>query len=132
MVFNLEQRPKTMLGLNPFYLPPELREELVENLLMRLDGDVEDEDSRAKITYKILTKYRRSFRTAFPCIKQYRHNLMGSVAIEMKPSLWKEFFLGDISKKHSAFFVGRSPRSVWSESKRLSVEMGRDRRRKQQ
>ena len=131
MVINLEQREKTMLALNPFYLPPNLREGLIENLLSRLIGDVEDEDARSRITYKIIAKYRRSLRTAFPCIKQYRHNLMSPVVLEMKPSLWREFYLGDISKKHSTFFVGRSPRSVWGESVMISKEMGRDRRRKQ-
>lgn len=130
MVINLEQKEKTMLALNPFYLPPNLREDLIENLLGRLAGDIEDEDARSRITYKTIAKYRRSLRTAFPCIKQYRHNLMSPVVLEMKPSLWKEFYLGDISKKHSTFFIGRSPKTVWSESVVTSKEMGRDRRRK--
>tara|TARA_Y100000385_G_C12904687_1_gene555761 strand:+ start:38 stop:643 length:606 start_codon:yes stop_codon:yes gene_type:complete len=131
MVINLEQRPNTMLGLNPFYLPPQLRTDLIENLLSRLDDDIENEDARSKITYKMIAKYRRSMRHAFPCIKQYTHKRMGSVAIEMKPSLWREFYLGDISKKFEIFFRGGSPRTVWSDSRRKSIEQGRDRRKKQ-
>ena len=130
MAINLEQRSNTMLGLNPFYLPPELRVDFIENLLSRLDGDIENEDSRSKITYKMIAKYRRSMRHAFPCIKQYRHNLMGAVAIEMKPSLWRKFYLGDVSKKFETFFRGGSVRTVWSDSKRESIEQGRDRRKK--
>jgi len=131
MVINLEQREDTMLGLNPFYLPPELRTDLVEKLIGRLDGDIENEDSRSKITYKIIAKYRRSMRNAFPCIKQYKRNRMSSVVIEMKPSLWREFYLGDMSKKFETFFMGGSPRSIWADSERRSKEQGRDRRKKQ-
>jgi len=131
MVINLEQRVDTMLGLNPFYLPPEQRTDLVENLIGRLDNDIENEDARSKITYKMIAKYRRSMRDAFPCIKQYKHTRMSSIVIEMKPSLWREFYLGDISKKFEAFFMGASPRTVWANSERRSKEQGRDRRKKQ-
>ena len=127
MAINLEQRSNTMLGLNPFYLPPELRKDLIENLISRLDGDIQDEDSRSKITYKMIAKYRRSMRNAFPCIKQYRHNLMGSAVIEVKPSLWREFYLGDVSKKFETFFQGGSPRSIWADSKRKSIEESKKR-----
>ena len=130
MVINLEQRSNTMLGINPFYLAPELRKDLVENLIGRLDDNIENEDARSKITYKIIAKYRRSMRHAFPCIKQYKHNRMGSVAIEMKPSLWREFYLGDISKKFETFFRGGSPRTVWSDSRRISIQQGRNKRKK--
>jgi len=49
MAINLEQRSNTMLGINPFYLPPELRKDLVENLISRLDDDIENQDARSKI-----------------------------------------------------------------------------------
>ena len=116
MVFMLEQKNKTMLGLNPFYLDPEKREKLINIITDNMYGDEEDPDSRASVTYKILNKYRSSYRYAFPCIKQYRHELMGKIVLEMKPSLWKDFYLGSIARKHETLFKGSSVRKIWSDS----------------
>lgn len=130
MVINLEHRRDTMLGLNPFYLGPDQRADFINNLLSRLVGSESDPDSRCRITYAMIAKYRRSFRTAFPCIKQYKFSRMSPIVIEMKPDLWKEFYLGETSKRHELFFRGGSPKRVWSDSKIMSKQMGRDRRRK--
>ena len=130
MIINLEHGEKSMLGLNPFYLPPPLRTDLIEGLLARLQGELDDPDSRSKITYKIIAKYRRSLRNAFPCIKRYQYTRMSPVVLEMPPKLWRDFYLGKTSKLHETFFRGSSPTSVWADSKRTSMEAGKDRRKR--
>tara|TARA_S200002703_G_scaffold24501_1_gene21294 strand:- start:3070 stop:3669 length:600 start_codon:yes stop_codon:yes gene_type:complete len=129
MIINLEHGETSMLGLNPFYLPPPIRTELVEGLLGGLQGEIDDPDSRSKITYKIITKYRRSLRNAFPCIKRYDYTRMSSVVLEMPPKLWKEFYLGKTSKLHETFFSGSSPSGVWADSKRTIMEASRRKRK---
>lgn len=127
MVISLEQEQNHLLGLNPFYLPPLMRENFVNVLLSRLLGDIENPDTRCSISYKMLSKYRSSLGAAFPCIKKYRHERMSPVVIEMKPSLWRDFYLGDISKKHQSLFIGRSPASIWSDSEVEAIKQARSR-----
>lgn len=129
MVIMLEQKANTMLGLNPFYIQPELRTDLIERLLDNLIGNENDPDSRARVTYDILNKYRRRYRNAFPCIKQYQHNRMGKVVLEMKPELWREFYLGDVSKKHETLFRGASVRKIWSDSTNIARTEGSKKRK---
>jgi len=130
MIINLEQGDKSMLGLNPFYLPPPLRRDLVDGLLSRLQGEIDDPDARSKITYKIIAKYRRSLKNTFPCIKRYQYARMSPVVLEMPPKLWEDFYLGKTSKLHETFFRGSSPSSVWSESKRISARSANARKKK--
>lgn len=125
MVILLEQDKDTMLGLNPFYIPPKPREHIVNLLIDKLNNDIEDDAARTKATYRIMTKYRKTFRYAFPCIKRYSHKRMSKVAIEMPPSLWEEFYLGDVSDKQQLLFKKASPKTVWADSRRRAIEEGR-------
>lgn len=125
MVISLEQEENSLLGLNPFYLPPEMRQKLINGIMGRLLGSEEDPDTRASISYKMLSRYRRSLGLAFPCIKRYDHQRMGRIILEMKPSLWERFYLGDISKKHEVFFVGKNVSSIWNESKIQAIKDSR-------
>jgi len=125
MVISLQPEQENLLGLNPFYLPPRLREELINGIMGRLLGEEDDPDTRASISYKIISKYRRSFGVAFPCIKRYTHVRMSPVILEMKPSLWRRFYLEDISKRHEKFFLGRNLTSIWGDSKIKAIEESR-------
>jgi len=116
MVILLQQEQDSMLALNPFYLRPDQREELVTGLQNALIGEPDDPETRARITYKMVAKYRRRWRTAFPCIKRYIHQRMSRVVIGIKPELWNDFYLGDIARRHELFFQGKNARVVWNES----------------
>lgn len=116
LVILLEQASDHILGLNLFYLNPAQRGELFHALQNTMTGYTKDPETRARITYKIIDKYRVKYKTAFPCIKKYLHTRMGNVVVGLKPELWKEFYLGDNSKKHENLFSGRGASTVWSES----------------
>ena len=116
LVILLEQTQDSILALNPFYLRPDQREELVGGLMNALIGEPDDSESRVRITYKIIAKYRRRFRTAFPCIKRYNHDRMSRVVIGLKPDLWREFYLGSVGMKQQMFFIGKNANGVWADS----------------
>lgn len=122
MIVTLEREKKHILGLNPFYLGPKQREVLITRLLDELIGDISNPDSRTKINYSKLDKYRATLGIAFPCIKKYAINRMSAVAIKIRPSLWKKIYLGELSQKHQQFFIGRSPRSVWANSRIAAIK----------
>ncbi len=116
LVILLEQTEDSILALNPFYLRPDQREELVLGLQNALIGQPDDPETRVRITYKMIAKYRRRWRTAFPCIKRYQHQRMSRIVIGLKPDLWKEFYLGDVARRHELFFQGKNANGVWNES----------------
>lgn len=117
MVISLGQETRHLLGVNPFYLGPTMRSTLVDSLLSSLKGDPEDMDTGCNISYELIDKYRSSLYPVFPCIKRYVHARMSKVVLQIKPSLWKEMYLGPVSQKHQSLFLGRSSRSVWAKSR---------------
>lgn len=121
MVITLEREKKHILGLNPFYLGRGQRKTLIERLLNELMGKIENPDARTKINYPKLDKYRASFGIAFPCIKKYEIRRMSPIAIKIKPDLWEKIYLGELSRKHQEFFIGRSARSVWAKSRVIAL-----------
>ena len=125
MIFLLDATADTLLGLNPFYLPPARRKVLINGVMDRLNNDVDDYNARAILTYDVIDKYRNRYKDAFPCIKRYRRDLMGKVALEIKPVLWKEFYLGDVSVLHESLFVGASRKTIWRESLEISRKESR-------
>lgn len=127
MVFVLEQTKGNFLGLNPFYLPPNQRKNLIDTLLENLNNDIEDERARVLVTYDIINTYSRKFKNAFPCLKRYRYNLMSKVVMQMKPSLWEEFYLGEVSIKQESLFKGASPKKIWRDSMIIAEREARKR-----
>jgi hypothetical protein len=117
MVISLEQKQKHFFGINPFYLGPTMRKTLVDGFLNSLSGDPENMDTRCLISYKIVNTYKSSLHTVFPCLKNYVHTRMSPIVLQIKPSLWREMYLGAYSKMHQNMFVGNSSRSVWARSR---------------
>jgi len=125
MVILLDAKPETILALNPFYLPPDRRKKLIDIAIAQLNNDIDDDEARSRIRYDMIKNYRNRYKDAFPCIKQYRRDLMGRVAIEIKPVMWREFYLGDISVLHESLFVGASRRKIWNDSMNISRKESR-------
>lgn len=118
----LDRYPNYIQALNLFYLGPTMRGELLENIINSVEGDPENPDSVARISYNILNRYRSALYPAFPCIKNYRIERISPIMIKIKPSLWKEIYLGETAKEHQSFFLGRNPRSVWAQSRIIALE----------
>lgn len=117
MVITLEKTPTHFLGLNLFYVPPKMREKILNYFMDKaLIGSIDDQNSRVRINYKIIEKYAKPLSPLFPCIKRYNYEKMSSVVLEMKPSLWREFYTGSISQKHQSLFIGRSIKTIWNKS----------------
>ena len=126
-VIMLEQRENTMLGLNLFYLDRVRREKLLDIFVGNLMGDEEDPDTKSRISYKIISRYNKKYKNAFPCIKQYRHNRMGQVVVEVPPKLWRDIYIGNSSYLHERLFRGASVKQIWNESRQKAIEESRKR-----
>ena len=83
--FHLEQN--TFLGLNIHYLPPRYRTIFMERLYSYLNQRTIDENTRFRLTYKLL-KETRKLRYAKPCIRKYDYKWMRSRIINIPAEDW--------------------------------------------
>lgn len=126
-VVMLEQREKTLLGLNLFYLDRVRREKLLDIMIGNLMGDEDDPETKSRVSYKIISRYSQKYKNAFPCIKQYTHRRMGQFVVEVPPKLWREIYIGDSSYLQERMFRGASVKQIWNESRQKAIEESRKR-----
>lgn len=126
-IISLEQREDTILGLNLFYLDRIRREKLLDIMIGNLMGDEDDPDTKARVSYKIISRYSQKYKNAFPCIKQYRHKRMGQFVAEVPPKLWREIFIGNSSYLQERMFRGANVKQIWNESRQKAIEESRKR-----
>ena len=89
-IYTLSVEPKTITGVNLFYLPQRFRKFFLGRVQDRITSD-----GRSLFRYELLKekKYLRAIMS--PAIKQYRINRMGPTALQINPELWGELFTGD-------------------------------------
>ena len=110
LVLILEKYDDGFLGLNLHYLPIKYRVAFLDKLLNYAILDDEDNPTRLRITYDILTASRR-FREFRPCIKRYLFSQIRSKILTIEPQEWEvAIFLP------THLFKGAKPQKVWQES----------------
>jgi hypothetical protein len=110
LVLILEKYDDGFLGLNLHYLPIKYRVAFLDKLLNYAILDDEDNPTRLRITYDILTASRR-FREFRPCIKRYLFSQIRSKILTIEPQEWEvAIFLP------TQLFKGAKPQKVWQES----------------
>jgi hypothetical protein len=110
LVLILEKYDDGFLGLNLHYLPIKYRVAFLDKLLNYAILDDEDNPTRLRITYDILTASRR-FREFRPCIKRYLFGQIRSKILTIEPQEWEvAIFLP------TQLFKGAKPQKVWQES----------------
>jgi hypothetical protein len=110
LVILLEKYNDGFLGLNLHYLPIKYRVAFLDKLLDYAVLDDENNPSRLRITYDILTASRR-FREFRPCIKRYLFDHTKSKILAIEPKEWEvAIFLP------TQLFKGAKPQEVWQES----------------
>ena len=75
------------LGLNLHYLPPKLRMQFFANL-MDIQGSNMDDDSKFKLTYRMLKK-SSNLRYFKPCVKHYLNSQVTSKFAEVPAPEWE-------------------------------------------
>jgi len=119
LIFPFELKEDGWLGINLHYLPPKLRQALLENLMQAFD----DKKNRINITYKFL----QATGTAYaPCIKRYLAGHVRSRLLIIEPEDWKKTIALPFAQ-----FKKASQTQVWKESntKIKSMDSGRKRRK---
>jgi hypothetical protein len=110
LVLILEKYDDGFLGLNLHYLPIKYRVAFLDKLLNYAILDDEDNPTRLRITYDILTASRR-FKEFRPCIKRYLFSQIKSKILTIEPQEWEvAIFLP------TQLFKGAKPQKVWQES----------------
>ena len=110
LVLILEKYDDGFLGLNLHYLPIKYRVAFLDKLLNYAILDDEDNPTRLRITYDILTASRR-FKEFRPCIKRYLFSQIRSKILTIEPQEWEvAIFLP------TQLFKGAKPQKVWQES----------------
>lgn len=112
LVFPFRRIRGGFIGLNMHYLPPIYRARLMDALYDTISDTELDEDTRLRITYKILdasTKYRW-FR---PCVKRYLSSYMQSSLLFIHPMEWNLALFVP-----SEQFKKKKKQVVWAESKK--------------
>lgn len=87
LVIPLEIYPGSFLGLNLHYLPIKYRLAFLDKLLDTAELNKNDEISRVRVTYDILsaTRMYKEFR---PCVKKYLTSHINSKIIAVQPNEW--------------------------------------------
>ena len=110
LVLILEKYEDGFLGLNLHYLPIKYRVAFLDKLLNYAILDDENNPTRLRITYDILTASRR-FKEFKPCIKRYLYSHIKSKILTIEPQEWEvAIFLP------TQLFKGAKPQKVWQES----------------
>ena len=110
LIILLEKYNDGFLGLSLHYLPIKYRVAFLDKLMDYATLDDENNPSRLRITYDILTATKR-FKEFRPCIKRYLFNHVKSQVLAILPHEWEvAVFLP------TQMFKGAKPQQVWQES----------------
>mgnify|MGYP003137168770 FL=1 len=85
-VITLDRTPKTLTGLNLFYLPARLREVILNLYLSRTTSQTIE--GRSTLLYETLKKQKIFYSTIKPAVKQYQVKRMGPIAFRVAPQSW--------------------------------------------
>ncbi len=115
VVFPFELREDGFLGMNLHYLPYNYRAFLMDNLYSLVNNEEADQTTRLQLGnngYNILNKSAK-YRYFKPCIKRYLYENVRSRYMEIPADEWEIALFLPLER-----FVGKTKRSVWSESRK--------------
>lgn len=87
LVFPFRREGDGFYALNLHYLPPQFRAVLMDNLYQLINNFANDETTRLRLTYNILTSTAK-FRYFRPCVKHYLNSQVQSKFIYIAPNEW--------------------------------------------
>ena len=87
LVFPFRREGDGFYALNLHYLPPQFRAILMDNLYQLINNFANDETTRLRLTYNILTSTAK-FRYFRPCVKHYLNSQVQSRFIYIAPNEW--------------------------------------------
>ena len=105
-VYTLGIEGRYVTGLNLFYLPPKVRNVVLNRLKTRVEG--KQSFGRSLMDYEMIKRFPRFEALLKPAIKRYRMDRMGILALEVSNELWDEFFIGDLSDSLQKAFLRKS------------------------
>ena len=114
LIFPVDRAPGGFYGINMHYLPHKLRAKLMDALYDLSNNRRYDEDTRLRLTYKILSgvaKYK-AFR---PTFKRYLSNHVRSRFIEIFSSEWDIALMLPLHR-----FAKASAAKVWADSRKMA------------
>lgn len=88
LVMPLERYNDGFLGLNFHYLPPRIRAGFMDKLLDRAITDDDNNPTRVRMTYDILSASKR-YREFRPCLKKYLYSQIASKILRIQPNEWE-------------------------------------------
>tara|TARA_B100002019_G_scaffold262379_1_gene249746 strand:- start:739 stop:1344 length:606 start_codon:yes stop_codon:yes gene_type:complete len=94
-VICLSRTSETMTGLNLFYLPPRIRERIVDIYLRYVNDD--SVKGRSTLLFDVIKRQKVIYSAIKPAIKQYQIRRMGPIAFRIAPRYWKELYLEEPS-----------------------------------
>lgn len=122
MIFVLEVRTDSLLGINMHYLPYNLRLRLFNRLIELLSDDNMDENTRLRLSYRAI-KTAAKFEPALSLIREYKAKYIRSQLLEVQPQDWEIAMFLPTATFHKA---GRQ--TVWGKTRQQIIEARRKRR----
>lgn len=113
LVIPLQRYSDGFLGLNLHYIRPKDRLILLKQLSQFATGALDDERTRLRLSYPILTAMHHAYR-ATPCIKRYLAGHIQSRIIEIPTNEWDIAAALPLHQFTSKDMV--TPQDVWEES----------------
>lgn len=88
LIFVLEVRGGGLLGLNMHYLPVTLRLKLFNQLIVLLNNQNMDDETRLRLSYKVI-KNASKYQSALSLIREYKAKYIRSKLLEVQPQDWE-------------------------------------------
>lgn len=113
LVFPIRREGNGFYGLNMHYLPYPFRAILMDNLYQLINNYKNDETTRLRLTYNMLTSTAK-FRYYKPCLKHYLNSQVQSKFIYIAPKEWDIALFLPLHK-----FQGATAAAVYKDSRRI-------------
>ena len=133
MIFVLEFRRQSFLGINLHYLPIKLRAALFNELTILMNTQNLNENTRLRLSYQII-KNATKFHNALPLVREYDNKYVRSRLLEVHARDWEIalFLPAEQFKKKGKATVWAETRKEIREGKRKRTRAARERREREQ
>jgi hypothetical protein len=133
MIFVLEFRRQSFLGINLHYLPLTMRARLFNELTILLNTQNINENTRLRLSYQII-KNATKFHNALPLIREYDNKYVRSRLLEVHARDWEIalFLPADQFKKKGRHTVWSETRKEIREGSRKRADAARKRQEREQ
>jgi hypothetical protein len=116
LIFVLRRLSDGFIGINLHYLSPKDRETLYLNLLSKLSDDRYDDETKLKLTYRLLNGLAKR-RFAKAIVKRYLYSHLDSRLMEIPSDVWEVALM-----LRTEAFVKEVRREVWRDTRRKAIQ----------